>query len=74
MTGEQNTLFRFGGQTINGRGNCYGMGRCIILADYAYQEIVAGGIPSRKYYRFKYTPSGQAFSWPSTWYEIACVS
>ena len=72
MVGEQNTLFRFGQQTINNNTNAYGLGRCIIIRDYAYQEIVNIG-NMKKYYRAKYTPSGQTFEWPSTWKEIATV-
>lgn len=72
MVGEQNTLFRFGQQTINNITNAYGLGRCIIIRDYAYQEIVNIG-NMKKYYRVKYTPSGQTFEWPSTWKEIATV-
>ena len=72
MSGDQNTLFKFGQQTINGLVGCYGLGKCIILKDYAYQEITFFG-NGKKYYRYKYTPSGQTFSWPSTWIEIATV-
>jgi len=72
MAGEQNTLFRFGQQTINGLIGCYGLGRCIIVRDYAYQEITYIG-NGKKYYRCKYTPKGQDFVWPSTWIEIPTV-
>lgn len=72
MAGEQNTIFRFGQQNINGVVGCYGLGRCIIVKDYSFQAIVHLGT-LKIYYRGKFTPSGQTFEWPSTWKEIATV-
>ena len=72
MAGEQNTIFRFGQQNINGLVGCYGLGRCIIVKDYCFQAIVHLGT-LKIYYRGKFTPSGQTFEWPSTWKEIATV-